>query len=102
MAATTDQRRRELDRKVDRYRETATLTLEQLRWVISYLYQFRKRSARKGARAQPIDDLRPSAARSLSPGCGPARAQKVLAGVGDRVHSDVPLAVESGGLPTRR
>jgi hypothetical protein len=30
MATTTDQRRRELDREIERYREAATLTLEQL------------------------------------------------------------------------
>jgi len=42
MATTTDQRRRELDRESERYREAATLTLEQLRWVTNYLYQIRR------------------------------------------------------------
>jgi hypothetical protein len=42
MATTIDHRRRELDHEIERYREAASLTLEQLRWVINYLYQIRK------------------------------------------------------------
>ena len=37
MATTTGQRMVELNREIERYREAATLTLEQLRCVINYL-----------------------------------------------------------------
>jgi hypothetical protein len=40
--ANRDERRRGLDREIERYREAATSTLEQLEWVVGYLYTIRK------------------------------------------------------------
>jgi hypothetical protein len=37
-----DEQRRGLDREIDRYREAATSTLEQLEWVVGYLFTIRK------------------------------------------------------------
>jgi hypothetical protein len=37
-----DDRERELDREIERYREAATTTLRQLEWVIGYFYEIRK------------------------------------------------------------
>jgi hypothetical protein len=62
MATTTDQRRRELDREIERYREAATLTLEQLRWVTHYLYQIRQ-----GALAKALERNRSTIADQARP-----------------------------------
>jgi hypothetical protein len=62
MATTTNQRRRELDREIERYREAATLTLEQLRWVTHCLYQIRKGGLAKALernRSTIADQARP-------------------------------------------
>jgi hypothetical protein len=37
-----DEQRRGLDREIERYREAATSTLEQLEWVVGYLFTIRK------------------------------------------------------------
>jgi hypothetical protein len=37
-----DDRARELDREIERYREAATTALGQLEWVIGYFYEIRK------------------------------------------------------------
>jgi hypothetical protein len=37
-----DDREREVDREIERYREAATSTLGQLEWVVRYLYEIRK------------------------------------------------------------
>ena len=35
-------RRRELDREIERYREAAATALEQLEWTVGYLHQIHK------------------------------------------------------------
>jgi hypothetical protein len=37
-----DNRERELDRQLERYREAAARALDQLEWCIDYLYRVRK------------------------------------------------------------
>jgi hypothetical protein len=37
-----DERAQEQDREIERYREAATLALEQLDWVVGYLHQIRR------------------------------------------------------------
>jgi len=37
-----EDRERELDREIEGYREAATSALEQLEWMVGYLYKIRK------------------------------------------------------------
>jgi hypothetical protein len=45
-----DERRRQLDAEIERYRESATATLQQLEWTVGYL-----RSIRKSEIARALD-----------------------------------------------
>jgi protein-tyrosine phosphatase len=38
----------ELDREIERYREAATVALEQLQWVINYLHGIKKNKLAQG------------------------------------------------------
>ena len=46
--ANHDERRRELDREIERYREAASLALDQLQWAINYLHRIKKGSIAGG------------------------------------------------------
>jgi hypothetical protein len=37
-----DDRERQLDREIERYREAAVSALGQLQWIVGYLYKLRK------------------------------------------------------------
>jgi hypothetical protein len=56
-----DDREREPDREIERYREAATSTLGQLEWVVGYLYKIRKPEIARALdrnRKQIIENLR--------------------------------------------
>jgi hypothetical protein len=42
MGLAESRRDRDLDREIERYREAATVALDQLEWAIEYLYRARK------------------------------------------------------------
>jgi hypothetical protein len=43
-----DNRERELDREIERYREAAAAALEQLQWAINYLHRIKKGRIARG------------------------------------------------------
>jgi hypothetical protein len=56
-----DDRERELDREIERYREAAASTLGQLEWVVRYLYEIRKPALARALdrnRKQIIESIR--------------------------------------------
>jgi hypothetical protein len=56
-----DDRERELDREIERYREAASSALGQLEWAVGYLYEIRKpelASALDRNRKQIIESIR--------------------------------------------
>lgn len=56
-----NERGRELDHEIERYREAASSALGQLEWIIDYLYKIRKREIARALernRQKILEDIR--------------------------------------------
>ena len=58
-----DDRSRELDREIERYREAAAAALDQLQWAINYLHRIKK-----GSIAGRLERNRSQIVKQVKPG----------------------------------